>query len=130
VQLIILFCSRHFQKSPHHPLARIERRDNMHFTFSSFQEEERPLLKYRNSRPPSFSFPSSKACAPCPKPAPCPTINCENAARTAFEQGEKKGKQHACQGICQVVYHKCREINPNTALCYQVSEFCAETCGK
>jgi hypothetical protein len=34
----------------------------------------------------------------------------------------------ACKRICDLVYKRCRSINPNTALCYQLSEYCAVEC--
>ena len=70
----------------------------------------------------------------CPRPRPCPPPRqCPNpqaqiraAQQKAFWQGVKK----ACKRICTMVYKKCRSINPKTALCYQVSEYCAENCAK
>jgi hypothetical protein len=38
--------------------------------------------------------------------------------------------EKACRKICQDIYNKCRSINPQTAMCYQLSEYCATTCGK
>jgi hypothetical protein len=66
----------------------------------------------------------------CPPPKECPVCDCRNKELAAGQKGFKQGIDKACAKICQLIYQKCRSINPNTALCYQVSEFCAASCGK
>ncbi|MCB9557533.1 MAG: hypothetical protein H6707_15605 [Deltaproteobacteria bacterium] len=83
--------------------------------------------------------PKPQACPPpttcpapttCPPATPCPACDCkgvlQNAGTKAFWQGVDK----ACRRICTLVYKKCRGIDPNTALCYQLSEYCAQNCAK
>ena len=50
--------------------------------------------------------------------------------RAAGEKGFWQGVTKACRRICTLVYKKCRSIDPKTAMCYRVSEYCAETCAK
>ncbi|MCC6750826.1 MAG: hypothetical protein IT371_24425 [Deltaproteobacteria bacterium] len=80
--------------------------------------------------------PAQRPCPPqraCPAPPPCPACpacDCSTKAREAGEKGFWQGVQKACKRICTLVYQKCRAINPSTALCYQVAEYCAGACDK
>ena len=65
----------------------------------------------------------------CPKQV-CPTCDCSKKERAAGEQGFWQGVGKACKRICRLTYERCREINPNTALCHQVREYCNQTCAK
>ena len=77
--------------------------------------------------PPPTPCPPPRACPACPA---CPVCNCKpkevEAGKAGFTQGVKK----ACARICQMIYNKCRSLNPNTSLCYQVSDYCANECSK
>jgi hypothetical protein len=80
--------------------------------------------------------PVCAACPPpkmCPPPKVCPTCpppNCQPAAMEAGKKAFRQGVDRACKRICTLIYQKCRSINPNTALCYQLSEYCAGECAK
>jgi hypothetical protein len=77
--------------------------------------------------------PACPACPPpraCPAPPPCPACDCSKPALAAGQKGFRQGVEKACKRICDMLYKKCRSIDPNTALCYQVSEYCAAECPK
>jgi hypothetical protein len=94
------------------------------------------------SCPPQRVCPTRRACPqppPCPPPPACPPprvcpppppCNCQPAAVEAGKKAFRQGVDRACKRICDMVYKKCRSINPNTALCYQVTEYCAVECPK
>jgi hypothetical protein len=78
-----------------------------------------------------------RECPDCPTPRPCPPpkvcpqcprCDCTKQALAAGRKGFAQGVSKACKRICALIYTKCRKINPNTALCHQVSEYCAATC--
>jgi len=78
-----------------------------------------------------------RACPDCPTPQPCPrcpplkecpACDCSKQTLEAGRKGFGQGVAKACKRICKLVYDKCRQINPNTALCHQVSEYCSVTC--
>ena len=75
--------------------------------------------------------PDCPVCAACPPPKACPPpppCNCQPAALDAGKKAFRQGVDRACKRICDLIYKKCRSINPNTALCYQLSEYCATEC--
>lgn len=80
--------------------------------------------------------PPRRICPRCPPPKPCPRCPAPNTKETCKVFGEKAfwhGVKSACQRICTSIYKKCRSINPKTAMCYQLSEYCATlrgVCGK
>ncbi len=83
-------------------------------------------------RPPP-PCPACAACPPprtCPAPPPCPACDCSKPALAAGQKAFRQGVDKACKRVCDLIYKKCRSINPNTALCYQVSEYCAVECPK
>ena len=49
-----------------------------------------------------------------------------NAGKAGFKQGIDK----ACKRICDMIYKKCRSVDPKTAMCYTLSEYCATECAK
>jgi hypothetical protein len=48
------------------------------------------------------------------------------AARKGFYQGVGK----ACARICRMTYEKCRSIDPKTAMCHMLQEYCTKNCTK
>ena len=77
--------------------------------------------------------PAPRPCPPprqCPPAKKCPACDCSEQARKAGEKGFWQGVSKACKRICTLIYKKCRSIDSKTAMCYQLSEYCAETCAK
>jgi hypothetical protein len=72
--------------------------------------------------------PTPRPCPRCPPPKQCPKLDCSKQKLEAGRKGFGQGVRKACSRICKLIYGKCRKINPNTALCHQVSEYCAVTC--
>jgi len=50
----------------------------------------------------------------------------KKAGKMGFDQGVAK----ACARICKMIYDECRRLNPKTAMCHMLSEFCASRCSK
>lgn len=80
----------------------------------------------------SAACPPPDPCPTCPKCPACATPRCDDSEgrRKAGEAGFWQGVAKACKRICTLVYQHCRSLNPNTSLCYQVSEHCAANCLK
>jgi hypothetical protein len=78
-----------------------------------------PQSKGCPAPPPCPRCPRCKQCPTCPKPNP--KTMCKAFGAKAFWQGVSK----ACKRICTAIYKKCRSINSKTAMCYQLSEYCA-----
>lgn len=69
----------------------------------------------------------------CPKPPPCPKCpppNCTKQVLAAGRKGFGQGVRKACKRICRKIYGKCRSINPKTAMCHMLQEYCAANCAK
>lgn len=67
-------------------------------------------------------------CPRCPAQRQCPRCAAPNTKETCKTYGEKAfwmGVGQACKRICTAIYKQCRKINPKTAMCYQLSEYCA-----
>jgi len=73
------------------------------------------------------------ACPPprsCPPPRTCPPCDCSREAAIVARKSVKSWVSNKCRGLCDQIYKKCRSINPNTSLCYMISEYCATNCVK
>ena len=69
----------------------------------------------------------------CPKPPPCPKCpppDCTKQALAAGRKGFKQGVVKACRRICRKIYSKCRSIDPKTAMCHVLQEYCGLNCAK
>ena len=69
----------------------------------------------------------------CPKPIPCPKCpppSCTKQTLAAGRKGFIQGVRKACKRICRKIYGKCRSINPKTAMCHMLQEYCAANCAK
>ena len=74
--------------------------------------------------------PPPRRCPPprvCPK---CPPPNCTKQVLAAGRKGFGQGVRKACKRICRKIYNKCRSINPKTAMCHMLQEYCANNCAK
>ena len=79
--------------------------------------------------------PRCKTCPQCrcPKPLPCPKCpppDCTKQTLAAGRKGFIQGVRKACKRICHKIYGKCRSINPKTAMCHMLQEYCMANCAK
>jgi hypothetical protein len=82
----------------------------------------------------------SRECPDCPQPRPCPPprvcprcppppkCDCKPSNVEAGRKGFWMGVNKACKRICILIYKKCRSIDPKTAMCHMLSEYCKESC--
>jgi hypothetical protein len=90
--------------------------------------------------PPCPTCPSVRGrCADCPAPTPCPppracpvcaACDCRAKEADAGKKGFAQGVKKACARICNLIYNKCRSINPGTAMCHMLAEYCSTDCSK
>jgi len=80
-----------------------------------------------NDCPPPRPCPPPRACPVCPPPKPC---DCKPQMTEAGKKGFWQGVKKACDRICQMIYGECRRIDPKTAMCHMLSEYCATHCSK
>ena len=74
-----------------------------------------------------------RVCPPqvrCPPPKVCPPPDCSRSNLAAGRKGFVQGVRKACKRICRKIYGKCRSINPKTAMCHMLQEYCVANCAK
>lgn len=74
--------------------------------------------------------PPPRQCPVCPPPKQCPKCDCTKQMTEAGKKGFWQGVKKACDRICKMVYDECHRINPKTAMCHMVSEYCHTHCSK
>jgi hypothetical protein len=77
--------------------------------------------------------PDCPAPTPCPPPRTCPVCpacDCRTKEVDAGKKGFAQGVKKACARICNLMYNKCRSINPGTAMCHMLAEYCSTDCSK
>jgi hypothetical protein len=77
--------------------------------------------------------PQPRPCPPpreCPPPKQCPACDCKKQMIDAGKKGFFQGVGKACARICMMIYNECRRLNPKTAMCHMLQEFCNKRCTK
>lgn len=80
--------------------------------------------------PPQRPCPPPRACPACPPQKPCPACDCTVKMKDAGKKGFWQGVKKSCARICQMIYTECRRINPKTAMCHMLQEYCDTHCSK
>lgn len=78
--------------------------------------------------PPPPKCPPQRRCPPrrvCPPPPKC---DCKTEVIAAGKAGFKHGIRKACAFICKAIHARCRKINPKTAMCQMLKDYCLERC--
>ena len=49
---------------------------------------------------------------------------------TAGKKGFWQGVKKACGRSCKMIYDECHRVDPKTAMCHMMSEYCHNHCSK